>query len=950
MQMTGIEFTLSREVRQLESSLPAGTCRLDDCVLDFLPTTSASVQTMECVAELATCVESRSTAAQPSESKELLKTLLGWLECMRGGSPPAAWSDDLFESYSDTVLAISTSSIFGSGDLCDSLPGAVSAAKESFARDPTTSVEDVAASVVDSLAEAIGKTRESASRGALSGYSGATTRSNEGCPDLVSDFRALIAGTSDLILGGMSDGDTVSVGSGQVKMILSKQDTTAAGEGLNFVFDMLGGGFSDKGRRRHRRALAAISEEFGFSPDDDRNPEVDMPGSFSDACSASPGLCPQPLAISLTYTAESAYLMLGLGTAAFVSAAAEFANVSTAGLMVATVSGTMGLRLPFVSESVSSGLLGTWTSLHLPLDGQVSGVSSPGGKLCTKVDYNLMRPVIIGPPNITDGVATCTATSAGDYLIIQLAYGLATPSAAPGFYTLPELVNLDPLIPEAVRASMRWKTTLAWACAVMALCASCIILVMWLKYKPPPDEDAWMYEDSDFLDPGLSARQMSSYKLKLFQGEKSSAKIDTAWPDYAPARCSDSWTSEQNDVGDVPLQPDIKQGPGVPSSSQLSAAALTAGFSSSSMSSVVSGADGRAGGTPSGTPDEAKPGQTLNRKGRSSAMGISSSTPAGSEDGAHHRRKPRRASSTLFMEPLAGKLKDQLQKLVAMDVKGRRDIHGRTALHLAIVKQNFEAVMALTRGFNNANLYDEAYHPLLDASMQDSKMQTPLHTAALVGNLQVFDLLLGILGGSVQMALDMRDVAGNTVVHMASAKGSAGVILALQKHPGVKDLNVDFKNQKGWTALQLAVRNGELETVLQLLKSNPDIDAISVPEEGEQEERGKITSRKTALHIATVMGNRSIAMELLEHSRGLEVSDVDGNDDRVISPIQEEGGLPTRIGTEFEYEYSTDDEGDVASQTYEEMSSPHVSGRQAPLRASAKLREMEMVDIETAQQ
>ena len=928
--MEGIELTLSSEIRHLESSLPAGTCRLDACVLDLLPTASVSIQTMECVVDLVACIESRSsaTSAQPSE-KELLKTLQGWLECMRGDSSSPAWGDDLFESYFNAVLVISSSSIFGSGDLCDAVPGAVPAMKQSLARNPAMSVEDVAASVVDRLAEAIGKTRKSAG-GALAGYSDPTAGGNDvdvrGCPDLASDFQALIVGASDHILDGMSDGDTVSVGSGQVKLILSKQDT-AAGEGLKFTFDMPGGGFSDTDRRRrlrHRRALAAISEEFGFSPD--RKPEIDMPGSFSDACSANPGLCPQPLALSLSYTAESAYLMLGLGTAVFVSAAAEYAKVSTAGLMVATVSGTMGLRLPFVSESVTSGLLGTSTSLHFPLDGQVSGTSSPSGKLCAKVDYELMRPVIIGLPNVTDGVATCTATSAGDYLIIQLAYGLASPSAAPGSYTASKLVNSDPLIPEGVHASTRWKTTLGWACAVMALCAACIIAVMWLKYKPPPDEDAWMCEDP-YLEPGLSGRHMSYYKRNLFAGD-TSAEVDTAWPEYSPTGRSDSCSGEKN-----PPKLGLQKGlaiskPCSPSAGDNMALQTHKGSGGPSQVSVALAVE-----LPSALSDGASAAdEAKSAKGSKSRLSTSRTSTPISEDGTRLKKLQNNPVQSVS-EAMARKLKDQLQKLVDMDAQGRRDIRGRTALHLAIAKQNVEAVTALTRDFNT-KVYRESYeyHPLLDSSMQDSKMQTPLHTAALVGNVQVFEHLLRILGDSVQMALDTRDMAGNTVVHMASVKGNAALIKALHKHPSVEDLNVDFKNQKGWTALQLAVCNGELQTVVQLLKSNPNIDAISsLPEEGENEEHGKINSRKTALHIATVTGHKHIAMALLEHSRGLE-EHISGND-YFIGPIQEEDyGLS---GTEFEYDYSTDDEADMASESYEERPRA-VSSRQAPLRASAR--------------
>ncbi|GAA5991161.1 hypothetical protein JCM10908_006566 [Rhodotorula pacifica] len=97
--------------------------------------------------------------------------------------------------------------------------------------------------------------------------------------------------------------------------------------------------------------------------------------------------------------------------------------------------------------------------------------------------------------------------------------------------------------------------------------------------------------------------------------------------------------------------------------------------------------------------------------------------------------------------------------------------------------------------------------------------QTSLHLAALRGRIDVFEWLLeeGVDEGEVS-----RDVLGDTVLHIAAAKGYTDMAeLYLSRYPFV----VEWVNSRGMSPLHVAAKEGHLEVAQIFLDAGADIDA-----------------------------------------------------------------------------------------------------------------------------
>ena len=204
----------------------------------------------------------------------------------------------------------------------------------------------------------------------LARYVGDSDLGFPGC-NFLEDAAAAKDKVSEALLSGLSPGDSLLVGSQDLRLLLSAIDDSidsAAGFTVQISNpDEVNGGGNR--RLRHRRALRAASV--------DAAPEIQIPSTLMDMCRARPAICPTPIWLELSYTRDSTYLLEGLGSAAFVSAAARFAGVGEDGLVVHLVSGQLGIRLPSLlldanhHGSSEWSLLNSTMVLHLPLDNQV---------------------------------------------------------------------------------------------------------------------------------------------------------------------------------------------------------------------------------------------------------------------------------------------------------------------------------------------------------------------------------------------------------------------------------------------------------------------------------------------------------------------------------------------------------------------------------------------------
>ncbi|PQP98807.1 hypothetical protein Pyn_35571 [Prunus yedoensis var. nudiflora] len=129
---------------------------------------------------------------------------------------------------------------------------------------------------------------------------------------------------------------------------------------------------------------------------------------------------------------------------------------------------------------------------------------------------------------------------------------------------------------------------------------------------------------------------------------------------------------------------------------------------------------------------------------------------------------------------------------------------------------------------------------------------TPLHYAALKGNLEATELLL--LGKHDGSASYMLDKSGMSALHVAAFAGHEEVMEKLiRRHPDICDL----VNHKGQTALHIAVLAGQ-ETVVKYILKEPNLAGII----HEKDQDGN-----TALHLAAINQDYKIMKLLVADGR-----------------------------------------------------------------------------------
>ncbi|KAL0018494.1 hypothetical protein WJX79_003679 [Trebouxia sp. C0005] len=202
---------------------------------------------------------------------------------------------------------------------------------------------------------------------------------------------------------------------------------------------------------------------------------------------------------------------------------------------------------------------------------------------------------------------------------------------------------------------------------------------------------------------------------------------------------------------------------------------------------------------------------------------------------------------------------------------------GKTTLHWAALGSAVEAWPSLVGARYGSNM--ESAQLLLKAGAEvksrDDAGCTPMHYAAGSGDLELVELLtsLGLsiqdqsrngwdvfmwacLGGHAAVVTKLVALGSNIGVkdkeerlglHWAAEKGHADAVGVLVRHMLQANLDIQATDSKGITALQLAAKNRHMETVAKLLDSA-----------GTKEEKGY-----TALHLAVQAGNSDLVRQLL---------------------------------------------------------------------------------------
>eukprot|EP00873_Tetraselmis_striata_P023811 jgi/Tetstr1/444075/TSEL_003315.t1 len=198
---------------------------------------------------------------------------------------------------------------------------------------------------------------------------------------------------------------------------------------------------------------------------------------------------------------------------------------------------------------------------------------------------------------------------------------------------------------------------------------------------------------------------------------------------------------------------------------------------------------------------------------------------------------------------------------VALNTTGEM---GVTALHFAALLGHVEVVELLLRGVEGG--------PAADISCTDMLGKTALHFAALLGHVEVVELLLRGVEGGPAADISCTDKNSMTALHFAAQGCHAEVVeLLLRGVEGGPAADISCTDEDGMTALHWAARKGHAQMVVEQLlrgvEGGTAADISCADEDG-----------MTALHWAAQGGHVAVAKLLLRGVAGGPVADISCKD------------------------------------------------------------------------
>ena len=559
-----------------------------------------------------------------------------------------------------------------------------------------------------------------------------------------------------------------ALGSAQMRQLLGMLETQYVADDM--IFQLTDPTATNDGRsQRHRRLLQADGKQAAPVP------EVSLPRTLATACNNAPLVCPQPVVLKLSYISDSNYLFMSLGRGLWAAAAARYARVPVRGLRVDLVSGQLGVELISMPNS-SLAMLGSWATLQFPIDQQITGATLAVGKLCARIDYQRMVPVITEQPTIINGtVASCTVDSEGDYVVMQLSYGTVDEGHSGVTYTplsqrdLPEIYDTGKAPYSKYVFAPSTMARFEVAVAVMVLLTFILVAVMILRCVKTLNEDPF----ADETQPGRQVGRRPSQGMSKLRRQLSSSSTRFLIPTSSRKYISIAYDEAQDEAsGGHPQATDPERLTDSDDESSTAGAKtrslslrgilLLLSAPAKQMDNIrwLTSSMRRSPSTTGGMPDILGPAQCTSAvhdspvdhqssgpapfnaskrmtwPARRGAAQVSHMTTAISDDretvSSSSSRTWRALLSTAAQPEDARTGKSITQRLLDMDARGDRDEQGNTALHIAAGLGSLEAVQSLL----------QAPDSFADVRHLDYRGRTPVHTAARAGHDEVLRVLL----------------------------------------------------------------------------------------------------------------------------------------------------------------------------------------------------------------
>jgi len=133
---------------------------------------------------------------------------------------------------------------------------------------------------------------------------------------------------------------------------------------------------------------------------------------------------------------------------------------------------------------------------------------------------------------------------------------------------------------------------------------------------------------------------------------------------------------------------------------------------------------------------------------------------------------------------------------IIVDLNNARNEAGNTALHLAVIDNNLQSIVALLR------------EPGTNVNARNANGNTALHLAVLCNHPR--SLLFLILFGISTIDINAQNEAGNTPLHLAVHSAHISIVEILLDRP---DINVNVRNINGLSSMDLAAESHHLAVV-----------------------------------------------------------------------------------------------------------------------------------------